>query len=167
LVKDSFNLKRFLQRKKKLSALKMFCTDLALYGFNENDTCNECLDTLREIRIPPEEMFVECKFQNKVVNCTTAFSEKVFDYSICYTFNGLENYRIDMKNKDELLPQTWNIDDGYSPTAPVHTYPHRALGASKEFGLSVLLKTNKRDMDYACLHEPGFWVNISLSNFLF
>jgi Amiloride-sensitive sodium channel len=135
----------------------MFCTSMPTYGFNENDTCNECLDTFRKIRIPPEDMFVECKFQNHLINCTTAFREIVLGFDVCYTFNGLEYLRID----DKVEPQIWNVDDGYKPTAPFDTYPRRALATGKEFGFSILLRINRRDFDFSCTSESGFWVKCS------
>jgi Amiloride-sensitive sodium channel len=110
-------------------------------------------------------MFVECKFQNQVINCATSFREVVQHFGLCYTFNGLEYYRSNKENHDEQTSQTWNVDDGYNPTAPLATYPRRGLGAGKQFGLSILLRMNKRDIDFACSSEAGFRVKLFVCKF--
>jgi acid-sensing ion channel, other len=136
----------------------MFCPYISIDDFNENDTCDELLDTLREIQIPPQEFFVECKYQNQVVKCASVFEELVNGFALCYRFNGLEYYRADVENHNELLTPNWNIDDGYKTTASLNTYPRRAFGAGKQFELSILLKMNWRDFGFTCSTEPGFWV---------
>jgi hypothetical protein len=147
-----------LKRQKQLIALSAFCFNTVKFVDHDNYTdCNECLDHLREIRIPPEELFAECKFNNQVINCTAAFSELVRATSLCYTFNGFEIRRQHVENISNP-PQEWSIDEGYKPTASFDSYPRRALGAGQQFGLSVLLKYNKDDFRYLCDRKPGFWV---------
>jgi Amiloride-sensitive sodium channel len=132
-------------------AINTFCPKQVVYGDLRNSTnCNRCLQTLREIRIPPEEMFAECKFQDQPINCTSTFKELVIGYGLCYTFNGVEVYR----TNSEVNDQEWISD----VTNPWNVYPRRALGAGKQFGLSFLLKMNEHDIDYMCHGSPGFWV---------
>jgi Amiloride-sensitive sodium channel len=127
-----------------------------VFGQLENTTnCNECLNTLRNIRIPPNEIFVECKFQNRVINCTESFKELVIYAELCYTFNGFGIYR---KEQEEEQQEEWSIDEGFKPTATLDAYPRRALRAGPNFGLSILLKINKQDVDYTCSGSPGFLV---------
>jgi Amiloride-sensitive sodium channel len=136
-------------------AIDTFCPEQAAFDDPENmANCNECLATLREIRIPPEEMFLECKFQNQVINCTEVFEETITEVALCYTFNGLAIYRSDSIRRD----QDWSNDRGYQPTSSADAYPRRALGAGRKFGLSVLLRMNREDIDYTCFGTTGFWV---------
>jgi Amiloride-sensitive sodium channel len=122
----------------------------------ENATnCNDCLKTLREIRVPPEEMFVECRFQNQVIDCMDAFRETVIGFGVCHTFNGFKIYRPGTEKSHSL----WNNDEGYKQGAPFDTYPHRALGTGRKFGLSVLLRINKNDIDVLCTGPPDFQVS--------
>jgi Amiloride-sensitive sodium channel len=102
-------------------------------------------------------MFTECKFQDHLINCTLSFKELVLDHALCYTFNGVDIFRENSKKTDPSTPE-WSIDEGYNPTAPLDVYPRRVLGAGALLGLSVLLKINKHDIDYACYANPGFWV---------
>jgi acid-sensing ion channel, other len=147
-----------LNRKQQLLALSMVCPQQLLFDKLANDTnCNNCLETLREIRIPPEDTFVECKFRNKVINCTESFKEVVTEKGLCYTFNGLGIYRWD--NVSQKTPE-WNIDDGYNPSANLDAYPRRVLGAGSKFGLSVLLRIKQNDIDDLCYGDPGFWVTL-------
>jgi hypothetical protein len=116
------------------------------------------METLRKISIPPEDFFVECKFQNKLINCTSSFKEDLVFNRICYTFNGLEKYRQDIENRASL---NWSIDGNYQPNAFLDTYPHRATGVGIHLGLSILLKHNKQNVDYSCTGGSGVSVEIT------
>jgi acid-sensing ion channel, other len=147
-----------LLRKLQLLALTKFCPRKLLQKrFSRYTNCNDCLEHLREIRIPPNEIFAECKFHNQLINCSASFKELVLDYALCYTFNGVEIFREDSENTHPPSHE-WSIDGGYTPTAPLDVYPRRALRAGSLLGLSVMLKIHKSDIYYECYANPGFWV---------
>jgi len=146
----------FLKRAMQIIALSAVCPPLTLSeDFKNYPDCNACKEILRDIRIPPEEMFVDCNYKNEVVNCRDVLKEMVVQNLLCYTFNGVEIYR------HSIEPKTveWSIDDGYKPTATLETYPHRILEAGIKFGFSIFLRLHQQDLEYACFGEPGFWVN--------
>jgi acid-sensing ion channel, other len=146
-------------RNQYLLALNNFCRRKTVYGELENKTdCNDCLETIRRMKIPPEELFVACRFQNRVIDCKASFKEIILDAALCYTFNGAAIYR----SSSEIHDQDWTIDGGYRSEATVDAYPRRALGAGKQFGLSVLLKTNKHDVSYVCHGISGFWIEFTM-----
>jgi Amiloride-sensitive sodium channel len=115
----------------------------------ENYTnCNECLRVLDEIKIPSEDMFVECKFGDQVISCKDSFKELVFGYYLCYTFNGMKLFRGGSSHQD--VTEEWNIDEGLKSTTSFNGYPRRALRAGPNFGLSILLRNRYADYDLMC-----------------
>jgi acid-sensing ion channel, other len=127
------------------------------HHLEQSISCNNCLEALREIKIPLNEMFVECKFRNEVINCTEAFDELVLQNSLCYTFNGMKLYRENNESVD-TGSEDWSIDEGYAPKTSLDTYPQRATSAGTQYGLTVLLRYNTFDYFSSCHDDPGFTV---------
>jgi Amiloride-sensitive sodium channel len=144
-----------------------FCTDdeFRLYLLSKYSNCNECLNTLREIKIPPEETFLECKFGKQALNCTESFEEIVTRNGFCYTFNGLNNYLKSSLSNNENSKYEWNIDEAFSSTASIETYPRRAQGSGPKFGLSILLRTKKKNNDLSCQMFGGYLVSVKCDFF--
>jgi Amiloride-sensitive sodium channel len=143
-----------LFRQTRFGAISTFCLISNYDSWANITSCNNCLATLRDITIPPEEIFVECKFKNELINCIESFEEIILPMSVCYSFNGLDVYRQEDSNND---PKEWSTDKGYEPGATLDTYPRRGTAAGIRFGFSVLLKLNKKDYDESC-SDPGFRV---------
>jgi Amiloride-sensitive sodium channel len=157
-VKSNYYYSRIAQ----LHAVSLLCQTSVFYGDSKRaypPFCNECLNTLKEIRIPPEELFVECKFQSQTIDCLKSVREIIVDYTLCYTFNGFYPYRKDSTDDvEKKAEQDWNIDDGYKTPGTLDMYPRRAIGAGRQSGLSALLRMSKHDFDYKCSKYPGFFV---------
>jgi Amiloride-sensitive sodium channel len=137
-------------------ALSAVCIgSISIADYDNNTNCNECLKTLRKLRIPPEEMFVECKFKDQMLNCGSFLKEIWLKSGLCYTFNGAEVYR-----NNNLINEldAWTIDEGYAPTAGLDVYPYRATGVGEKSGLTFLLRYRKAALEYLCDKRPGFWV---------
>jgi Amiloride-sensitive sodium channel len=129
--------------------------------FKNQTTCNNCSHLIREIAIPLEEMFVECKFRNRRFNCTEFLKETIHGNSMCYTFNELGVYRQNNVQDKTGFYKDWTIDEGYKPEASANAYPHRALGAGLKFGFSILLRSTKRAIDMFCVMPYGFIVCVT------
>jgi acid-sensing ion channel, other len=139
----------------KIMALNTFCGNLVLGDKENANNCNECLKILRDIQIPFEDMFVECKFQNQVIDCKESFRETAISFALCHSFNGFQVYRWNIEANEH---SDWNADDGYKSEASFDVYPRRAVGAGMKFGLSLLLRMKKTDLSYVCVGTPGFRV---------
>jgi Amiloride-sensitive sodium channel len=109
---------------------------------------------MRKMMVPVEEIFIECKFGSRVINCTESFQEVIIGYKMCYTFNGLELIRQATTTKEH----EWSVDGGYKSTTFLDTYPYRSLGAGAKFGLSLLLQSNEKYNDWDCSILDGFVV---------
>jgi Amiloride-sensitive sodium channel len=141
-------------------ALNLVCPTTVYFDEEITNTtnCNGCLETLRRIAIPLEEMFFECKFRNQVISCKDSLRQVVMKFGLCYTFNGLDFYRT-INEKD----REWTIDDGYSLTSSLDAYPYRATGAGARFGFSIQLGYKKTALGYLCNLQPEFLVCIGFN----
>jgi Amiloride-sensitive sodium channel len=134
-----------------------FCVGATKYGFLGNSTnCNECLKVLNAIKIPFDDIFVECKFGNQFISCKDSFEELIYERYLCYTFNGLKIYRT--PGREEDITDDWSIDNGYKSAVSLEANPRRALGAGSKFGLSVILRNRFSDFDYFCTQNPATMV---------
>jgi Amiloride-sensitive sodium channel len=152
----------FSSRKNQLLAKSMKChNEKFIEQFKNQTTCNNCSNFLREIKIPPEEMFLKCKFRNRKINCTEFLKETINGKYLCYTFNEFGFYR--GSNEQDVLEtyKDWTIDEGYKPNASVNANPYRALGAGLNFGFSTLLRSTKRESDNYCSIHTGFLVSLT------
>jgi Amiloride-sensitive sodium channel len=160
-------LKRFLthfictNRKLQTIAKSMLCHKHDLVELYDYDSCHGCLDAIREIIVPIDEMFAKCTFRNRVIKCSEHFIETIYDNRLCYVFNELGVYRKKKRNT-EKLNEDWSIDTGYKPTASVDAYPHRAIGAGPKFGLSLLLKSDRSKLDKFCSLDSTYLVGFPL-----
>jgi acid-sensing ion channel, other len=126
-----------------------FCTtSLYLENIENYTNCNECLRVLNEIKLPIEDMFVECKFGDQLISCKDSLEELVIGKKWCYVFNALKIYRYTRARRE--ITDDWNIDDGYKTTATLDAYPRRALKAGPKFGLTILLRNRYDYIDYFC-----------------
>jgi Amiloride-sensitive sodium channel len=148
-------LKSFVLHKRKLRLFvkSQFCSTAEFLEPIQNYTnCNECLRVLSEIKIPFEEIFVECKFGNQIISCKDSFEELAVGTfagrALCYTFNGLNIHR-NVSSRTEITDE-WSIDDGYKAADSLDAYPRRALRAGQKFGLSVLMRSKYEDYDNFC-----------------
>jgi Amiloride-sensitive sodium channel len=143
------------KRKQQIIAKAAFCPRQYLFMSLPNVTnCNQCLTTIRDIKIPPEEIFFDCKFRNRAINCTESFREMLVGFKLCYTFNGLDLLR----HQDGPRTDEWSIDGGYKSTAALDAYPHRAMRAGLKFGLSFLLRNDDDHFDPICSTLEGYIV---------
>jgi Amiloride-sensitive sodium channel len=118
--------------------------------------CNHCLETLRDVRIPPEDIFMQCKFETNNIGCMQAFKELLLSHIMCYNFNGFAPYR--HNDVDNELKQ-WHVDQGYESSVTLESYPRRAKLPGIKFGLTVFLRLKKNDYDYTCSENRGFQVD--------
>jgi acid-sensing ion channel, other len=128
--------------------------------FENQTTCNNCSNLIREIKIPPEEMFFKCKFMNRDINCTAFLKEVIYGRNLCYMFNENGVYRRSKEQDEQESYKDWTIDEGYKPNASVNAFPYRALGAGLKFGLSILLRRSKTEIDSFCSVYNGFVVSV-------
>jgi Amiloride-sensitive sodium channel len=133
-----------------ITNLNTWIEDVTLY-----DNCNGCLDAIRKIKIPLREMLIECKFRNRLINCSEFFTETIVNHRLCYTFNEMGFYR--QYNGNEKNMEDWSIDEGYKPTDAIDNFPYRALEAGPQFGLSMLM-IDEYKLDPACMRDEGFTV---------
>jgi Amiloride-sensitive sodium channel len=139
-----------------LIALNSFCpTDIDFVDADNYSNCNGCLETLREIMIPMEEMFIECKYKGQVINCKDHLQQVGLKQGLCYTFNGIDAFRTNIESQEV---KQWTIDEGYAQSAALDAYPYRATGTGARFGLSILLRYKKTLLASFCERESGFWV---------
>jgi len=145
----------------------VFCPRGYIFEGVKNYTdCNECRDTVRQIRIPVEEIFIECKFRNQIISCASVLDEVVVNHGLCYTFNGFELYRRGSESgkRKAVKFQNWNVDDGFKSSDSSDSYPRRASRAGQNFGLSILVRSDMSEMDFFCSGYPGFKVGTCLLN---
>ncbi|XP_055693357.1 pickpocket protein 28-like [Lutzomyia longipalpis] len=116
---------------------------------------NSFAETLKQIT--PHDLFFFCRHNNST-SCRH-FAPILTDEGICFTFNmlnGSEIYRESALHtgydypKHENEAKFWSLEDGYESDAPMHTYPHRALGDGVRSGLYTWLYLSKADYDYLC-----------------
>jgi acid-sensing ion channel, other len=113
------------------------------------------METLRQLRIPPKDVFFECKFKDQIIKCDDHLEYVGLERGLCYTFNGFDVYR--KKNQSHVTKQ-WTIDEGYTPTASLDTYPQRAIGVGAKTGFSILMGYKKTALETLCESPPSFWV---------
>lgn len=159
-----------------MDAVAQICDDhlLANTSFGVDELGPECVEAIRRLSVPFDEMLFFCKWRNSADVCTDLFSEILTEEGICYTFNilnspelfresGLQSdYEYFSHNKSS---PNWSLEDGYSKEASMSPYPVRVLGAGSRAGLFVLLRLYEYDLDYICrgpvqgfkviLHTPG------------
>jgi Amiloride-sensitive sodium channel len=155
-------------RKIQILAKNQLCNSIEYVHGTENFTnCNDCPKALQEIKIPLEEIFFKCKFQNQVINCTESFKETIVGYHLCYIFNGLELFRQHSLNHENMDPmnEEWSVDKGYQPSASADAYPRRALGAGPQFGVTISLRGDKNGLDESCSQTLDFKVWLSCIKF--
>jgi Amiloride-sensitive sodium channel len=109
--------------------------------------------------IPMDEMFFECKYKDKVINCKDHLKEIGLSKGLCYIFNGVEMYR---RMKQDHMVKDWTIDEGYAPIASMDAYPYRASGSGAKFGLSLLMGYKKKSLKPLCERKSGFWVQLQI-----
>jgi Amiloride-sensitive sodium channel len=144
-------------RKRQLLALKAYYPLGFHFDDKENYTnCNKCLATLRQLKIPRDEIFFECIFKDQVIDCDSMFEDVHMENGVmCYTFNGLGMYR---KNNESYEVKEWTIDEGYTPTASLDAYPYRATGVGPKFGFTILLGYKKTALEEFLDNRFGFLV---------
>jgi Amiloride-sensitive sodium channel len=150
-----------LSRKYLVLAKTMYCiTGFFVLDVLNISECNYCLEELRKILIPIDELFEKCKFRNQVIDCSKSMLHTFVGDRSCYTFNelGITRNNMDGMNED------WSIDEGYKSTAPIDAYPPRALGVGPEYGFSILLKSDKKHSDEHCSRDDAFSVRFLTSN---
>lgn len=47
----------------------------------------DCVDTLKKLAQPMNDVFLSCYFDNKMRECHEIFTETITDEGVCYTFN--------------------------------------------------------------------------------
>jgi Amiloride-sensitive sodium channel len=145
----------------KLIAIHRICNVpiVDLGNLSQYPNCNHCLRTIREIRIPPEDMFVQCKFLDKMINCVESLKETISpSLGLCYTFNGLDSFRMASNKNNEIVSGNWSVDEGYKLSAFWDVYPRRALLTGTKYGFSIVLRMKREDVDHTCSDVYGFLV---------
>jgi Amiloride-sensitive sodium channel len=146
----------FLRKQQLLAAYVFHPLGLHFVDHKNYTHCNGCLQTLRKLKIPPEDIFFECKFKGQVTKCDSIFEEiHLENGGICYTFNGLGLYR--KKNVSHVVKK-WTINEGYAPTASLDAYPYRATGVGTKYGLSLVLRYKKSALELILEARFGFSV---------
>ncbi|CAH2043596.1 unnamed protein product, partial [Iphiclides podalirius] len=136
---------------------------------------NATVENLRQVSPNISEFFFGCKWKDVPKdNCMDLFSPILTEDGFCYTFNTMgaeELFRMENLHKEYKYlntinsSQSWSLEDGYPPSTPLETYPHRGSGYGAKAGLTFLLQTNEIDLDYLCrgpvqgfkilLHNPA------------
>ncbi|XP_013148198.1 PREDICTED: sodium channel protein Nach [Papilio polytes] len=142
---------------------------------------NATVENLKQVSPNISEFFFGCKWKDTPKDsCTNLFSPILTEDGVCYTFNTLsaeDLFRTENLHKEyQYLESTivnstsdniqrWSLEEGYPPSAPLETYPHRGSGYGAKAGLTFLLQTKEIDLDYLCkgpvqgfkilLHNPA------------
>jgi acid-sensing ion channel, other len=143
-----------------MTALSQVCDPKIFSAIDpKNETnCNKCVENLREMAIPFNDMFLLCTYRRKMERCDTMFDEVITAEGICYTFNGVNNFRNSTK-----LDHRWSLEDGYKFDQLLHSYPRRALGAGMQFGFFVVMGICRHDFDFVCRGPTqGFKVTLHM-----
>ncbi|KPJ13859.1 Sodium channel protein Nach [Papilio machaon] len=128
------------------------------------------VENLKQVSPNISEFFFGCKWKDTPKdNCANLFSPILTEDGVCYTFNTLhKEYQYlesTIINSTSDNVQRWSLEEGYPPSAPLETYPHRGSGYGAKAGLTFLLQTKAIDLDYLCkgpvqgfkilLHNPA------------
>ncbi|XP_068618051.1 pickpocket protein 28-like [Battus philenor] len=133
------------------------------------------VENLKQVVPNINEFFLGCKWKDVPRHtCSETFSSILTDDGFCYTFNIMvaeELFRMENLHKEYRYlenintSQKWSLQGGYRPTAPLETYPHRGLGYGMKAGLTFILRSKDKDLDYICkgpvqgfkilLHNPA------------
>ncbi|CAG4955982.1 unnamed protein product [Parnassius apollo] len=136
---------------------------------------NATVENLKQVSPNISEFFFGCKWKDiPKASCSDLFSPILTEDGICYTFNTMgaeqlfrmENLHKDYKYLESInSSQRWTLEEGYPPSTPLETYPHRGSGYGAKAGLTILLQTKEIDLDYLCkgpvqgfkilLHNPA------------
>ncbi|XP_053610763.1 pickpocket protein 28-like [Plodia interpunctella] len=140
--------------------LTLVCDDkLASLTGREYSDGGQTVDNLLSVTTNATSTFFMCKFKDRSTpECGSLNARVVTDEGICFTFNSLrpddmfktENLHTDYSYIDHNNKSYWTLEDGYSPDAPLDTYPYRGAGSTAKAGVAFLMQTNATDLDYLC-----------------
>lgn len=165
-LKITFILKSTCFSLARLEALSHVCDPHLFSSHNlSNDAPkNSIVTILKEVAIPLEEVFLVCKWRNKLINCFDIFKELVTEEGVCYTFNSLDVSQILKGRVGRGSQGSFDIEEGYS-SEDSDLYPHRALNTGIKSGLVIAVHQKHEDVDYLCrgpvqgvkvhIHSPG------------
>ncbi|XP_055590909.1 pickpocket protein 28-like [Uranotaenia lowii] len=150
-LKDENRLDKFL-------ALWQICDMAEETIFPERIRDNKCAELIQELAIPVEDIFKQCIWRYKEIDCAKEFKPIITDVGLCYTFNslivsGLERIsNLSLQGRAEGPPKNveWTLDRGFKHPTKIDTYPRRVLGPGKKSGMIVVLRANINDMDFLC-----------------
>ncbi|XP_055598387.1 pickpocket protein 28-like [Uranotaenia lowii] len=148
-----------------------------------NKTSNLSYSTLIEdLALTEDDVMGHCKVRNNLDDCEDWFLRSMTEEGICFTFNGLDQ-------SDLLRPQflqnlngwkapstNWSRESGYPPSAGFEAFPFRALGASPQEGLVMVLASDIFENDFDCrsatkgfkvfIHPPDVYPRVMKSYIL-
>lgn len=100
-----------------------------------------------------KDVFYECIWRNRKMDCSLLFHEIETDDGLCYTFNMLDQRDLFSKNADVIMRHpnhnhrspNWTLQNGYNSSIFLE-YPYRALDSGFDAGLQLTLIAKKSDI---------------------
>lgn len=143
------------------------------YSFSQlpnKTTNNTYAELIKSTPIPLDMNDFICYFGGELNDFEFLFSTTLTEEGVCYTFNGLAaEDLLTVKMDTDLLGNVrsphWTLDSGYSSKANLTSYPYRSIGPGALAGLSIMLISQEKNLEYMCngpvqgykvlLHSPA------------
>ncbi|XP_062558078.1 pickpocket protein 28-like [Armigeres subalbatus] len=148
-----------------------------MYSLSPNKTTYKTFaDLIKSTPVPFDAEEFSCVFRGVMYDFDHLFSTMLTEEGICYTFNGLAaEDLLKVKVNSSLFGKHrsphWTLDGGYSNKANLTSFPYRTIGPGALAGLSVMLISLDKNLEYSCsgpvqgykvlLHSPADYPQIT------
>ncbi|KAJ8928635.1 hypothetical protein NQ314_018771 [Rhamnusium bicolor] len=157
----------FFESERIHNVASTICDFYATEQNNNGTTQDDVYNFLNMSRI---NNFLYCQYLGFEFDCAQGFTPILTEDGVCYSFNILDRRDIfynDVYNfhnfHETNRTKDWSMEQGYSETANIDTFPRRALRAGTKDALYIVLQTKYSDTEYECSsEESGYRVSLHL-----